>query len=131
MGFTPRGRRLARWAIVPMSIAAWIFCATIHIGPSVHANQTAAPAVRTIQLGAARPGSLYALSLGVKDPAQLQGDDAVHVTVKDAQGEVESKWLHAADLDLYLTLRPRSAGPVSVNLSSLRLRFTFPRSARV
>ena len=118
MGFTPRGRRLARWAIVPMSIAAWIFCATIHIGPSVHANQTAAPAVRTIQLGAARPGSLYALSLGVKDPAQLQGDDAVHVTVKDAQGEVESKWLHAADLDLYLTLRPRSAGPVSVNLSS-------------
>ena len=118
MGFTPRGRRLARWAIVPMSIAAWIFCATIHIGRSVHANQTAAPAVRTIQLGAARPGSLYALSLGVKDPAQLQGDDAVHVTVKDAQGEVESKWLHAADLDLYLTLRPRSAGPVSVNLSS-------------
>ena len=38
--------------------------------------------------------------------------------MKDAQGEVESKWLHAADLDLYLTLRPRSAGPVSVNLSS-------------
>ena len=118
MGFTLRGRRLARWAIVPMSIAAWIFCATIHIGRSVHADQTAAPSERTIQLGAARPGTLYALSLGVKDPAQLQGNDAVHVTVKDAQGEVESKWLHAADLDFYLTLRPRSAGPVSVNLSS-------------
>ncbi len=40
------------------------------------------------------------------------------MTVKDAQGEVESKWLHAADLDFYLTLRPRSAGPVTVNLSS-------------
>ena len=38
--------------------------------------------------------------------------------MKDAQGEVESKWLHAADLDFYLTLRPRSAGPVSVKLSS-------------
>ena len=118
MGFTPRGRRVASWAIVPMSIAALIFCATIRIGRSVHANQTATPSVRTIQLGAARPGALYALSLGVKDPAQLQGNDAVHVTVKDAQGEVESKWLHAADLDFYLTLRPRSAGPVSVNLSS-------------
>ena len=118
MSISPRGRRLASWAVVPMSIAAWIFCATIHIGRSVHADQAAAPAVRTIQLGAARAGSLYALSLGVKDPAQLQGDDAVHVTVKDAQGEVESKWLHAADLDLYLTLRPRVAGPVSVNLSS-------------
>jgi hypothetical protein len=118
MSITPRGRRLASWAIVPMSIAAWIFCATIHIGRSVHADQAAAPVVRTIQLGAARAGSLYALSLGVKDPAKLQGDDAIHVTVKDAQGEVESKWLHAADLDLYLTLRPRVAGPVSVNLSS-------------
>src|ERR1017187_6831451 len=118
MGFTPRGRRVASWAIVPMSIAALIFCATIRIGRSVHANQTATPSVRTIQLGAARPGALYALSLGVKDPAQLQGNDAVHVTVKDAQGEVESKWLHAADLDFYLTLRPRSAGPVTVSLSS-------------
>src|ERR1017187_6703927 len=118
MGFTPRGRRVASWAIVPMSIAALIFCATIRIGRSVHANQTATPSVRTIQLGAARPGALYALSLGVKDPAQLQGNDAVHVTVKDAQGEDESKWLHAGDLDFYLTLSPRSAGPVSVNLSS-------------
>jgi hypothetical protein len=30
---------------------------------------------------------------------------------------VESKWLHAADLDFYLTLRPRSDGPVSVSFS--------------
>jgi HEAT repeat protein len=54
----------------------------------------------------------------VKDPAQLQGDDAVRVTVSDAQGEVESKWLHAADLDFYLTLRPRMAGPVRASISS-------------
>ena len=39
-------------------------------------------------------------------------------TVKDAQGVIDSKWLHTADLDLYLTLRPRAAGPVTVSLSS-------------
>ena len=77
------------------------------------------------QVGAARPDALYALTLGVKDPAQLQGNDAVCVTVKDAQGEVESKWLHAADLDFYLTLRPRSGGPG--DRKSLR-RFDGPRS---
>jgi hypothetical protein len=76
------------------------------------------PTERSIHLGTARPGSLYALSLGVKDPAHLQANETVRVTVKDAQGEVESKWLHAADLDFYLTLRPRSAGPVTVSLSA-------------
>ena len=118
MGFTPRSRRIASWMIVPLSITAWVIGATIHAGRSVHAGQTAPPSVRSIQLGAARPGALYALTLGVKDPAQLQGNDAVHVTVNDAQGEVDSKWLHAADLDFYLTLKPRAAGPVTVNLSS-------------
>jgi len=54
----------------------------------------------------------------VKDPVQLQGNDAIHVTVSDAQGEVESKWLHAADLDFYLTLRPRATGPVTATFSS-------------
>ena len=49
---------------------------------------------------------------------RFRGTDAVHVTVNDAQGEVESKWLHSADLDFYVTLRPRAAGPVTVNLSS-------------
>jgi hypothetical protein len=56
----------------------------------------------------------------VKDPAQLQGKDAIRVTVKDAQGTIESKWLHSVDLDFYLTLRPRTAGPVTVSLSSPR-----------
>ena len=39
-------------------------------------------------------------------------------TVKDAQGVIDSKWLHTADLDFYLTLRPRAEGPVTVTLSS-------------
>ncbi len=118
MGITPRGRRIASWAIVPLSIATWIACATIHVGRSVHADQMAPSSVRTITLGAARPGTLYALTLGVKDPAQLQGNDSVRVIINDAQGEIESKWLHTADLDFYLTLRPRVAGPITVSLSS-------------
>jgi hypothetical protein len=110
--------------IVPLAVGAGVIAATVHLDRLVHAGQAAAsaapnpPGSRTIQLGAARPGTLYALTVGVKDPAQLQGSDSVHVTVNDAQGEVESKWLHAADLDLYLTLRPRAAGPVSVSLTS-------------
>ena len=74
--------------------------------------------VKEIKLGTARPGTLYAFTLAVKDPAQVQGSDAVLATVKDAQGVIDSKWLHTADLDFYLTLRPRAAGPVTVSLSS-------------
>ncbi len=117
MGLTPRGRRLARFMVIPLTLVVWILCATFRTGWPVHANQAATLPGRSIHLGTARPGSLYALSLGVKDPAQLRGDDAVRVTVKDAQGEIESKWLHAADLDFYLTLRPRAPGPVTVSLS--------------
>jgi HEAT repeat protein len=118
MKITPGSQRIAGWAIVLLSIAAWMIGATIHAGQFVHANQSAIPSARTIKLGAARPGSLYAITLSVKDPVQLQGNDAVRVTVSDAQGVVGSKWLHAADLDFYLTLRPRAAGPVTVSLSS-------------
>lgn len=71
-----------------------------------------------MKLGAVHVGSLYAVTVGVKDPAEMQENDAVHVTVNDAKGEIESKWLHTADLDFYLTVRPRATGPVTVNLSS-------------
>ncbi len=90
----------------------------LHGGRFVHANQAPPPTVKEIKLGTARPGTLYAFTLAVKDPAQVQGSDAVLATVKDAQGVIDSKWLHTADLDFYLTLRPRSAGPVTVSLSS-------------
>jgi hypothetical protein len=118
MSFTPGRRRNAGWVIIPFFIAACLICATTHTGRFVHADQAATPSTRTIKLGAARPGSLYAITLGVNDPAQLQGNDSVRVTVSDAKGVVGSKWLHAADLDFYLTLRPRVAGPVTVSLSS-------------
>ena len=113
-----RSQRIASWTIVPVSFLAWIFFATVHVGGSVHANQTDRPPAQILKLGPARAGALYALTLAVKDPAKLQGNEAVRVTVNDAQGEVESKWLHSADLDLYLTIRPRKAGSVTVSLSS-------------
>ena len=76
------------WAIILLSTAAWMMVATMHAGRFVHAGQMAAPSAHTIKLGTAQPGSLYAITLGVKDPAQFQGNDSVLATVSDAQGEV-------------------------------------------
>ena len=118
MGLASRKWKNLRWGFIPLSVFALIIASLLHISRFVHADQIAPPAVREIKLGAAHPGALYALTLSVKDPAQLQGGDAVLATVKDAQGEIESKWLHTADLDFYLTLRPRGAGPVTVSLSA-------------
>ncbi len=118
MRLTLGSRLIAGWAIIPFFIVACLICATIRAGRMVDAGQGATPSPRLIKLGEVRPGSLYAITLGAKDPAQLQGNDSLRVTVSDAQGEVGSKWLHAADLDFYLTLRPRAAGPVTVSLSS-------------
>ena len=118
MALTQTNQRVVRWTIVPLSIMACVIGAVVHVNRSVRAGQTAPASTRSITLGQGRPGSLYAVTLWVKNPAQVQGNDSVHVTVNDAKGEVESKWLHAADLDLYLTLRPREEGPVTVNVSS-------------
>jgi HEAT repeat protein len=117
MGFTPNARRIACLAIVPLTLSAWIIGTNLHAGRAVEAGQTASPAGRTIPLGPARADASYAVTVSVKDPAQIQKNDAVRVTVNDAKGEIESKWLHVADLDFYLTLRPREAGPLTVNLS--------------
>ena len=114
----PRSRRIASLAIISLCITAWIIGATVHVGRSVHAGQMAPPSVRNIRLERVHPGTLYALSSRREGPAQLQGNDAVKVTVNDAQGEVESKWLHAADLDFYLTLRPAGSGPGYRELST-------------
>src|SRR6201999_1227527 len=115
-------RKWARlcWGLVALSACAVIIGFLLHGARSVHANQAPPPTVKEIKLGTARPGTLYAFTLAVKDPAQVQGSDAVLATVKDAQGVIDSKWLHTADLDLYLTLRPRTAGPVTVSLSSTK-----------
>ncbi|HYK36085.1 HEAT repeat domain-containing protein [Alloacidobacterium sp.] len=110
--------RNRRWFVLSLFVCASITGLLLYVGRPVHADQTAPPSVQNIKLGTARPDSLYAFSLGVKDLAQLQGKDAVLVTVEDAQGELESKWLHEADSDFYLTLRPRASGPLTVSLSA-------------
>jgi len=107
-----------RWGTLLLSgvvLLAWL---NLHPRHSGHADQSKPSVVREIQLGHAHPDSLYALTVWVKDPSQLQGSDAVLAAVKDGRGVVESKWLHSADLDFYLTLRPRGAGPISVSLSA-------------
>ncbi len=118
MPFMARNRRNLRWAIVLLLFLAFMLGSITPIGRFVHAAQSPSPSTRIIRLGSARPDSLYAFTLGLKNPAQFQGTDAVLVTVKDAKGEIESKWLHPADVDFYLTLRPRAAGPVTVSLSA-------------
>src|SRR6201994_4094726 len=111
------GTRLRRiW--IPLSAASLTAGLVLYLGRSVHADPGAPPTVKEIKLGDSRPGTTYGLTVAVKDPAQVQGADAVLATVKDSQGVIDSKWLHTADLDFYLTLRPRAAGPVTVSLSS-------------
>jgi hypothetical protein len=109
MGSTTESRRFVQLSVFLLTLAISIFGAVLYSGRPVQANPTPTPSEHSISLGNANPGSLYALSLNVKDPAQLQGKDAIRVTVKDAQGTIESKWLHSVDLDFYLTLRPRTA----------------------
>ena len=108
----------AKCGILLLAAAAIVIALLLHVGRSVRADQSNSQNVREIHLGKVRIDALYALTVWVKDPAQLQGSDAVLVTVNDASGEVESKWLHAGDLDFYLTLRARAAGLVNVALSA-------------
>ena len=105
-----------RWALIPLSVALTVVA--LHKTHPVQADQALPPTQKTLKLGEAQPGTLYAMTVAIKDPAKLQGADAVLATVKDSQGVIDSKWLHTADLDFYLTLRPRAAGPVTVTLSS-------------
>jgi HEAT repeat protein len=71
---------------------------------------------RGIVLGMAEPSSLYAVAIAVKDPAQLGAQRSFQVTIADGSGRVAEKWLHAQDLDFYLTLRPRSSGKITATL---------------
>jgi len=118
MGALREKTRILRWGFILVSGTLLITSLLIETGQSGRANQTTPPGMREIQLGRAHPDTLYALTVWVKDPAALRRDDAVLATVRDGRGNVESKWLHSADLDFYLTLRPRGPGPISVRLSA-------------
>lgn len=75
-------------------------------------------AERRIVLGKADPGSLYAITVAVKDPAAFTNRKPVEVQLSDAQGVVATKYLHAQDLDFYLTMRPRLKGVTSAELKA-------------
>ena len=100
-----------------ISLAAIVTAVAVQRTRGVRADGEPA-ASHTLNLGSAEKGALYAVTVAVKDPAQLQGDEAVQVTVRDAEGAVQSKWLHSADLDLYLTLAARAAGKVTVDVAA-------------
>jgi len=106
------------WAIVPVAIVGCFLGEIVHVTGSVEAGGSSPSNTRVVELGVAHPGSVYALTVAVRDPTELKSGQAVAVTVKDARGEIDRKWLHPADLDLYLTLNPRAAGPLTVSLSS-------------
>src|ERR1700722_10984452 len=80
MIFKPGSLRNACRLILPLFMASCLICAAIYSVQSVQAGQGATPLAHTIRLGTARPGTLYAITLGLNDPAQLQGTDAVRVT---------------------------------------------------
>lgn len=72
------------------------------------------PAVsRRIALGKVQAGALYAVTVSVSDPAKIQGKQSFHVTVADPDGPISDKWLHTADLDFYVTVRPRTNGTLT------------------
>ena len=106
-----RGTRpYARPALFSLSVCAL----ALLLGVAPRAKSDAADS--KIVLGEAEPGSLYSVTIAVKDPAQLPAESAFRISIADSQGSVAEKWLHAQDLDLYLTLRPRSSGPVTATL---------------
>jgi cellulose synthase operon protein C len=73
---------------------------------------------RRIALGNAKPGSLYAVTVAVKDPARFQNKKAIEVSISDADGVVAKKRLHSQDLDFYITLRPRAPGSITASLQA-------------
>ena len=99
-----------------------VICSIAGVGFLLNARQTdvsqttRSPHEQRIALGNAESGKLYAVTAAVKDPARLGADDSILVSIYDAHGLVSEKRLHNQDLDFYLTLRPRSSGPVTASL---------------
>ena len=90
------------------------------IGLVIGARQVADSPEREkrLTLGAANRNSLYAVTVAIKDPAQLQTGQSILVSVQDARGAVAEKRLHAGDLDFYLTVRPRESGSVIATIKT-------------
>jgi len=81
-------------------------------------KNTGASEHREMRLGMGEPGSMYAITVALKNPARLHSGQQIRAAIADVRGVVAEKWLHPADADFYLTLRPREGGPVTVKVSA-------------
>ena len=83
-----------------------------------HTRTGATAADHTFLLGTADTNSLYAITIALKDPSQVQRQATFQIAIADSKGLIAEKTLHAQDLDFYLTLHPRAAGQVTATLRS-------------
>jgi hypothetical protein len=97
-------------------VAAMVLFQAVKTGGSTQ-SPVAPRQERRLDLGVLHPDSLYGVTVSVENPAAIQGRDSIQVTIADASGPVAQKWLHSADLDFYLTLRPRAKGHGTVTLT--------------
>ena len=67
MVLSPKARLAGCLALAPFMLAIW-FAVVSREGRTVHAS----PAGRTIQLGTAQAGAAYAVTISIKNPAQVQ-----------------------------------------------------------
>ncbi len=110
----PRSSLRNLWRVAEIGAAS---CLIAGVALLLSARQTDTHRTgQRIKLGDAQGGSLYSITVAVKDPAQFQNKQSIAVSISDAQGTVSGKRLHNQDLDFYLTLRPRADGPVSVHI---------------
>jgi len=72
---------------------------------------------RRLILGDAKPEHLYGVTIAIKNPVDFR-NKSIGVSVSDAEGVVATKHLHSQDLDFYVTIRPRAAGPLTVSLQA-------------
>ncbi len=112
-----RSVRHFRWPFFLAALVSGIVCGAAFLSAARQPTPSPASAQRIV-LGEAVAGSLCAITIAVKDPAQLQGQESVRVSISDARGVVAEKRLHAQDLDFYLTLRARARGSVTATLDS-------------
>ncbi len=106
--------RLLVESSVPFGLIGIVCGAALFISAR-QANELS-PSQKQIELGEVQAGSLSAITVTVKNPAELQANDSIRVTLSDAQGPIAEKRLHAQDLDFYVTARARASGALSARL---------------
>ncbi len=111
------------YLLLALSVLA-ILALPLVLGMAPHAKSDSGDT--KIVLGEAEPGSLYAVTIAIEDPAHLPAESAFLVSIADSEGSVAQKWLHAQDLDFYLTMRPRSRGTVTATLHGVSERAPAP-----